>query len=274
MSRICFASYEIHPITSGGCGVLLHNSAHVLLSQGHEVIFLLDLPEFEFNIFNQQERLKYPHHENCKAYLVETLCKEFLVHHRDDFQSEFEWRAFRFYLAARWITKNVQPNHIEFFDYCGVAYYTLAAKLAGIDFQSTIISIRLHTSLELIDREQPSNIHNLERYIMFGMEHQALRLAETILYPSKHNLRQAYSPFYESWFGQLTESHPAIVTYPKKHETLKDADGILFLGRLFGIKGIDIFVDAAVYYLDNPDNPRRSFIIAGYDSNLPPDETG
>lgn len=274
MSRICFASYEIYPVTSGGCGVLLHNSTNVLLSQGHEVIFLLDIPKPEFQLFDQHERKKYPHPENCRAYLVQTLCQDFTSPRREDFLSEFEWRSYRFYHASRWIEKEEHPDLIEFFDYCGIAYHALSAKLAGMDFQNTHLTIRLHTSLELIDREQPANIHDLQRYIMFGMEHQALRLAETVLYPSKRYLDQAYRPFYEPWFGKLEESRPAIVTFPQKRETSNEADGILFFGRLFGFKGIDIFVDAAVCYLDNLDNPRRKFLIAGYDSNLPPDEQG
>jgi len=219
MSRICFASYEIHPITSGGCGVLLHNSAHVLLSQGHELIFLFDISELEFQIFNEQERLKYPHPENCKAYLVENLCQDLLIPQRRDFLSEFEWRSYRFYHASKWIEKEEHPEVIEFFDYCGIAYFTLSAKLTGKEFQDTHLAIRLHTSLELIDREQSTNIHDEERYIMFGMEHQALRLAETVLYPSEYFLDHAYKPFYEPWFGNLEESQPAIVFFPQKCET-------------------------------------------------------
>jgi glycosyltransferase involved in cell wall biosynthesis len=274
MNRICFASYEIHPVTSGGCGVLLHNSATVLLSQGHEVIFLLDIPEPEFQKFNQQERLKFPHPEHCKAYLVETLCQDFPSPQREDFHSEFEWRAYRFYYASRWVAKNERPTQIEFIDYCGIGYYAMSAKVIGLEFLDTFLSIRLHSSLELIDREQPANIHDLERYLMFGMEHQSLRLAEAVLYPSDHYLNQAYCPYYEPWFGNLECSHPAIVTFPKMSEASKEADGVLFFGRLFGFKGIDIFVDAAVLYLDNPKNPRQRFILAGYDSNLPPDGQG
>ena len=47
MSTILFVSYEIHPTTWGGAGVLLHHAAVQLLSEGHRVVFLLDPLERE-----------------------------------------------------------------------------------------------------------------------------------------------------------------------------------------------------------------------------------
>ena len=56
MSTICFVTYEIHPTTRGGCGVLLHHATELLLQQGHQVVFLLDIPRHEFNQFEQRDR--------------------------------------------------------------------------------------------------------------------------------------------------------------------------------------------------------------------------
>jgi len=92
MTRICFATYEIYPTTGGGCGALLHNAAHMLLSQGHEVIFVLDLPHADFDRFQYRDRLALPHSERCRAYHVESLCQNAELR-RADFLSAGQWRA-------------------------------------------------------------------------------------------------------------------------------------------------------------------------------------
>ena len=49
---------------------------------------------------------------------------------------------------------------------------------------------------------------------------------------------------------------------------------VLFYSRMVGFKGVDRFVDAAILYLSDPENPRREFHLVGYDFFLPPNTTG
>ena len=77
MPTTCFASYEIHPTTKGGCGVLLHNAAAHLLKRGHDVIFLLSMPAREFEQFRDRDRKLLPHADRCRAYHVDDLCDDF-----------------------------------------------------------------------------------------------------------------------------------------------------------------------------------------------------
>ena len=42
MRTVCFVTYELYPVTRGGCGALLHNLATQLLAAGYRVVFLLD----------------------------------------------------------------------------------------------------------------------------------------------------------------------------------------------------------------------------------------
>ena len=77
MATICFVSYEIHPTTWGGCGVLLRHAAEHLLRRGHEIVFLLDVPREYFDRFDGTDRLTFSHAERCRAYHVDTLCEDF-----------------------------------------------------------------------------------------------------------------------------------------------------------------------------------------------------
>jgi glycosyltransferase involved in cell wall biosynthesis len=273
MAKICFVSYEIHPAVKGGCGVLLYNTARVLLPQGHEIIFLLDIPDQEFKQFNEVDRLKLPDSEHCRAYQVSALTQNMPVR-PEDFLSIFEFRAYRFYQATREINRLESPDIIEFFDYCGVAYFALTAKACGLDFENSHLAIRLHGALELIDRQQPGTLHGIDRYLMYGLEHQALRLAETVLAPSIGFYEKAYLPFYEPWEGEVIVSKPALVDIPRSTDAAPQRNVVLFYGRLHGIKGVDLFVDAALLYLKDPRNPTRQFYLVGYDSHHPPVTAG
>ncbi len=273
MSRICFVSYEIHPTTWGGCGVLLYNAAHVLLSEGHEVVFLLDIPYEYFERFKSHDQLSWPGADRCRAYHVDTLCGA-LDLTENDFVSEFAWKAYRFHYACNQVYDIEKPDLIEFFDYCGVSYYALTAKVAGLGYKNCHLAVRLHNSIELMDTYEPTKAHTFDRYSLYALEHGALRLAETSLYPSLTYFQHAYQPHYEPWFGQQVCSQSPLVTRPKRNHASADADGVLFYGRLFTFKGVDIFVDAAVAYLDNPSNPRVQFYLVGYDSHQPPTGSG
>lgn len=269
MARLCFASFEIFPTVKGGAGVLLHNVARLLLSQGHEVLFLLDLTVEEFQRFDQVDRLELPNSQACRAYRVEQLAG-MLPFSPGDFRSVFEYRSYRFHKAASQLCKIESPDLIEFFEYTGSAHTVLCAKVAGLNYADTHIAVRLHGSLELIDRQQPGSIHGIDRYLMYGLERHALRLAETVVYPSQAFLEQAYLPIYEPWFGETVLSAPPLIDIPRAVGTATTVDTVLFYGRLHGIKGVDTFVDAAVLYQSNPSNPPLQFSLVGYDSHLPP----
>jgi len=272
MTTICFVSYEIAPTTPGGCGVLLSNAAHVLLRQGHTVIFLLYMPEQQFNHFHQVDRLAWPHPENCRAYSVIELCADLAFSQADFSDNEFLWRAYCFHYAAQKVAALEQPDIIEFFDYCGVAHYALAAKLSQNAYPHSQLTIRLHTPLELMDRQEPTKSHTFDRYLAFALEHQALRLVETVLYPSPAYLNQAYRPFYEPWLGCQVYSKPPLINHPHPNHPITPGEPlVLFYGRLYNMKGVDLFVEAAVALLEmQPDTPLR-FALVGYDSRQSPD---
>lgn len=273
MTRICFVSYEIHPTTWGGCGVLLHNAAHVLLKQGHTIIFLLDVPHKEFVRFRDQDRLKLPHAERCQAYHVDTLCDD-ISYTALDFKQRFAWLAYRFHYAAQKVAALEQPDVIEFFDYGGVAHYALAAKLTQNAYPDSLVTVRLHNPEELMDRQEATKFHDLSRNVAYALEHHALRLAEWVMYPSEGYLTQAYQPHYEHWFGQPIHSKPPLIIHPTLAQPPTAPNLALFYGRLYGFKGVDLFVDAAVNLLYHQPDLDLNFCLVGHDSHKAPDGSG
>jgi glycosyltransferase involved in cell wall biosynthesis len=271
MSKICFVSYEISPTTWGGAGVLISESVKVLTEQGHHVVLVLDVQRSEFEQFLHRDRYQYPNPELISVHQVGDLCAD-LPYSQKDFQCEFDWVAFRFHWATKKIVELEKPDMVEFFDYIGIAYHALSAKLCSMSYESTNIAIRLHNSIEAMDANEPTRL-DYSRYILYALEHQALRLAEIVLFPSKRYFNKAYKPFYEeSWLGESIHSPPALTISTKRKDIHPDAKSIIFFGRLFGFKGIDRFVDAAIQLLFSEDCGKDiSFVLLGYDSKKAPD---
>jgi glycosyltransferase involved in cell wall biosynthesis len=269
MARIAFASYEIAPTTKGGAGVLIRNLADVLLRAGHELIMVLDLPPWEFEQFVSVHRFVLPEAENCRAYHVGSIVDGLDGLEEEDFSTHFEWRAYRFHLACKVVVELEQPDLLEFFDYGGVGYHALSAKVAGLAYPSTHIAIRLHTSLELMDRVAADVIHDLEREGVFALEHGALRLAETVLYPTPSYLKEAYLPYYEPWLGSAVESPPPIIDIPAPRRLGENPNVVLFYGRLAPLKGIDLFLDAALAMIRQGEAMDLQFYMVGFDPRYP-----
>ena len=269
MTKVCFVSFEIYPTTWGGEGVLISSAIKVLLKEGHEVILLLDIPACEFRSFISKDRAGFPNNQNLHAYQVDSLCSD-LPYSSDDFISLYAWNAFRFHYACNKLVEQEQPDFIEFFDYSGAAYYALTAKLSGLSYASNTLGIRLHSSNEVMDVNEPRAM-DFEYYTQFGLEHHALRLAETIVYPSERFLLDAYLPHYpEKWYGRKVCSAPPVIAYPQKVGSCEEQDIILFYGRLYSLKGVDKFVDAAILLLSHGELTNYQFYIVGPDSMRPP----
>lgn len=273
MARFCFVSYEIAPTTWGGAGVLLANSAKLLLEQGHEVIFVLDVPEPYYKRFQWHDRFEFPNPHMVRAYHVSALCAD-LPYTWDDFRNTFLWRAYRFHWAAHKVALLEKPDVIEFVDYCGVGYFALHAKVTLGAYEGCHLAVRLHNTLEGIDLEEPSLLDE-ERFVLHVMERQALRMAESVLTPSLRYYREAVSPIYgNQCLGEVRVSPPAMLHQLKPVRDGGPKDTILFFGRLFGFKGVDRFVHAAVQFLawwDAEGKGDLKVILVGNDSRTSPE---
>lgn len=270
MRTVCFVSYELFPVTRGGCGALLHNVAVQLLQSGSRVVFLLDVDADVFARFDRDERLKLPNPQNCVAYRVADVCSEKLPP-RESFSSWYDWRSYVLNVAALKVHRLERPSLIEFFDYYGVAYYALCEKLALGGYDGTRIAVRCHATIEAMDTVDLTNSLHPDLYALYSLERASLALADTVIVPSKSFYEQALKPLYPNIEGRETVAVPPLRKTLVPVQRQVEACGVLFYGRLFAIKGVDLLVDAAVSWLRRRQGLAAEFYFLGGDSNQPPD---
>lgn len=271
MTRICFISYEIHPTTWGGCGVLLHHAAELLLKAGHEITFLLDIPLHELERFRDADRLAFSNAENCKAFHVDTLCWNF-PYEQQAVPSFDQWKALRFAHALEELIKaEGEYDFVEIFEYCGVSYYALVQKLFGQAFQKSILGTRIHNSLELIDQYQASNALDRHRYLLYALEHAGMNLSESVLIPTNTYYREYYQHPYQLPPARVVKAQSPKLEFPAvTRRPAKPGSRITYFGRIFQFKGVDKFIDAAILLLQKRPDLQSDFELIGYDSNLSP----
>lgn len=275
MGGICFVTNEIHPTKPGGAAFLIYNLAQTLLAEGQRVIFLLDLSEEEFARFDTVDRLELPNNANCRAYRAGALCAN-APFRREDFLSRYLWKTACLDFAARQVERLEQPDLIEFVDYCGAAYCALNAKAAGLGYQDARLAARMHGPISLIDRAAPVRPLGFERLMIYALEEHAFRFAESVLYATPSLLKEDSGLDARDWLGELVSSPPMLTargmeSLPRRAAVDPSANIILFYGRLYAQKGVDLFVEAALRLLEEDPRGGENFYLVGPDSQEPPD---
>lgn len=181
MAHLLFVSYEISPITPGGVGTFVAGAVAALLRDGYRVTLLLDVAPNEFEAWQSEACRRISGHERIHSFRVQDLCSD-LVEQRDDFPSEAHWKSFQFAHSLRAVHARIPVDFAEFIDYCGAAYYSLVGRLAEPAAYPTRIAVRLHNTIEIIDRRvgnefQPFRTHD------YALERAAIGLSDMVLTP-------------------------------------------------------------------------------------------
>lgn len=251
MSTICFITYEIHPTNRGGCGVLLHHAADILLARGHHVVFLLAMPRHEFEQFLTRDRLALSNPHLCRAYHLDELCADFTLA-PDQCPTRPVWEAARFAHAWARLSTLETIDFAEFFEYCGVSYYALTRRLFAPEPAAPrrpVLGSRLHNSLEIIDRVGSTRNLDLARYHLYALEHAALRLSEAILTPTRTYFDEYYRDAYSLPPAKAVVSQSPKLPFPRvqrRPDPAREPFTIAYVGRMFQFKGVDQLVRAAV----------------------------
>ena len=271
MATICFVSYEIHPTTWGGCGVLLHHAAELLLRRGHTIVFLLDIPLVEFERFDRRDRLQFSNAGNCRAYHVDTLCRDFPFT-PEQITINAAWKCLRFAHACDELQRREQLDFIEFFEYCGVGYYAMIRRLFSDNPAGPVLGVRLHNPIELIDYHASSSRLDRDRYGLYGLEHAGIHMAEAVLTPTRKYYEAYCRDRYRLPAEKVVVSQSPKLEFPRvQRRPDPDEDfTIVTFGRLFSFKGIDQFVHAACILLRRRPEVKATIELIGYDSDESP----
>jgi glycosyltransferase involved in cell wall biosynthesis len=246
MPHIVFVSYEIAPTTPGGVGVFVAAAAEALLRDGHRVTLLLDISERDFVQWTDINAVSLEGHTGLVSRRVDALCDD-IDADRATFPSEAHWRSYRFAYALAKVQAQAHVDFAEFFDYCGAAYYSLVCRAAVPSRFPARIAIRLHNTIEIIDRRVAANFPPF-RVNDYALERAALALADIILSPGQRFWAEECASLYSISTRRVHLSFLPRRPFPRVQGAGEGTD-VVFVGRLSTFKGLDRFLHAAVAFL-------------------------
>ncbi|OBZ07842.1 hypothetical protein A8L34_24735 [Bacillus sp. FJAT-27264] len=259
-----FTSYELYPINAGGCGVFIYNAMLQLLQNtDNRVVLLLDMPKHECDLYAVEHQPRLPNSQNLTIICL----SEWIVGEPsgEKFANIFLQKSYRFYRGLLKLCQSRQVDFIEFFDYVGIGYFSVKAKQFEGHFPNTILGVRAHCTIDLMDLEQVPNSFDLYKLQMYQMEKEVIQDIDVLLVPSN-----AWGELYTKRYGVSSEK---VVVSPPPVELWNDVTysvnegqkNVLFYGRIFQLKGVDLFVDAAIaLMIKRPEND-SIFYLVGYD---------
>ncbi|MFA6044325.1 MAG: glycosyltransferase family 4 protein [Phycisphaerales bacterium] len=266
MGLICFASYEIHPTTAGGAGVLIHHAIDHLTAAGHEALLLLDLDAATFEKFAEHDRLSFAHPAKVRAFRVDDLCQDFV-----DIRgaSAFQVKSLRFAHALAKLQATHPITLVEYFEYCGPGYYSFVQRLFEATPTGPVLASRIHGSVEVLERFGSGLVRDEHHFMQHAIERRALALSETLLVPTKAYFDAYYRSLYNLPDSRIVVSTPPKQAFPKLKRRPQPGESfsIAFIGRMFHLKGVDQMVHASVALMQQRPDLTFNVDLIGYDSN-------
>ncbi|MBX9731704.1 MAG: glycosyltransferase family 4 protein [Sphingomonas sp.] len=243
---VCFVTLEIYPTTPGGTGVLIAQTAHALLEQGYEVIFLFGASRQDEDRFRNTDRFLFPNAGNIRSYhVLDLLPAE--VDLPDNLPDDVYLVSVRFALALVELTRRHHIDLVEFYDYCGPGFHALACP----ELMGQAMSVRLHSTIELIARRVRQTLPP-ERVLHFHQEREQLRLADGLLYSGEHFYKREVCDIYPFLGSESAYASPPLLLGFVPCPPRADARDVLFYGRLSTLKGLDTFLRGLALAMTDP----------------------
>jgi glycosyltransferase involved in cell wall biosynthesis len=255
MKRVCLVTDELYPFTPGGIGRVLHNLIQDSLRRSPEIEFFLLFPST-----SEVQR------EEVGAYFGGRVTVDFaLMREGWEPASEFgrtyapagaytdsEWHAQSLdFLFALKRLSGKGFDVIEFPDYRGWAYCALQEKLLGLDFQETLISVRVHSTDGMLQRFEPRE-PSLRQLARFELERKALLDAEKVIVHLEDVARfnASFYGFGADWGAKVACEFPPVLDQEPTSRAPQGAPrDLLFVTKLQAIKGPDLFIRGAAAFL-------------------------
>jgi len=292
---ICFVTNELYPLGPGGIGRMLYNFAKHNEDIGlpADIHFLIHGSLIESNAdgwnllqsaFENIATIHIcPDLSSSAAPLAQLLAKA------DGYPWTNEWLfadSYRYYLGllAAEQARGAPFDIVEFPDFGGWAVASVEAKRAGLAFSNTLISARIHSTQGVL--------YGVERFaydpghwagIMFDAERHLFANADLIIGhdPEIMKYTARYYDLEKRWEGRDALEFPPIyidtgediyeradkVVVPKGKS---DAVDFIFSSRLQPVKRPDIFIRAAILFLESVGDYDGTFrlVCNGWDKDF------
>ncbi|UUR08088.1 glycosyltransferase [Sphingomonas glaciei] len=288
---VCLVTNELYPLGPGGIGRMLYNFARHNQDLGSPAdIHFLVPPILLSSRADAREVLEQaldglatlhvcPALKSVPSPLAQLLAKA------EEYPWTSEWlygESYRYYLGLRLAQERIgRPfDFVEFPDFGGWAVASLEAKRAGMDFAETVISARVHSTQGIL--------YGVERFaydpghwagIMFDAERHLFANADLIVGhdPAIIDYTARNYALQERWDGRTVLEFPPVYirtapgTYVGADEVevppADDARDFLFGSRLQPVKRPDLFIRAAILYLETQPDYRGTFrlVCGGWD---------
>ncbi len=282
-NTVCLVTNELFPIEKGGIGRLMYNFATTNAQRDSRVDFhLLLSPNLRSHadaIEAAYQGLATVHY--CKDSLdaLGGLGRLMASFQGKDALDGHMTTSLRYYAGLLDAQKALGRDFdiVEFPDFGGWAAASIAAKKAGVTFADTAIAVRLHSTFTLIADHEPFS-HPPSEWMagISDLERQSLRDADVIVahLSSIAELNASRFAFGKEWLQKVRVETPPIVLAPDERDSVAEADQVpalrkvaknfLFSARLQPFKRPDLFIRAAVCFLDRTAHTDSTFFISSY----------
>ncbi|WP_020401478.1 glycosyltransferase [Kordiimonas gwangyangensis] len=284
MPSICFVTNEIYPLNKGGIGRLLYNIAvenSKSVSPADIHLLMVWQPEEE------QAAVRQALDGLAKVY----FCPLSGMRHGGwiaDFErsNDLTWHYGHAYRQSLMLYAGLLEyeaalghgfDYIEFPDFGGWGLASIEAKAAGLAFTSSRIVVRLHSTGGIVDAHQP--YYDKPGHwsgCVKDMEYLSLKKADLVVGHLDEivEYNRAFYGFDESWARRAVVELPPLGLTPHEEESRSGDEAsvgerdFIFSSRLQPFKQPDIFIKAALYFLEQrPDYQGRFRLISyGWDA--------
>jgi glycosyltransferase involved in cell wall biosynthesis len=258
---ICLVTYELAPVNRGGAGVLISALAEALALAGNRVHVLADIPESEV-----EEYRRFLRERGVGGIAAHALAS--IVPEAPHASTIFQAKSAHFRAGIYTLAEKVRFDLVEFFEYAGAAFDTLALRTHDDVLASSVVAVRIHGSLGMIDHAEGVQPVGLDRHAMYRMEAWAMRLADVVIAPLR-SIAHQYQQIYGLRSDRLVICPPPmemlLAELGRPGERTLESEQVLFYGKLQKVKGCEVFVDASVILAAG--RPSLRFLMVGADTN-------
>lgn len=266
--NICFVTNELFPLGPGGIGRMLYNFAIYNRDNGFpvEIHYLLD-PELVDNADSlttlQQAfdglatlHIARPLQE-VSGYFAALMDRAIHQHWTLGRLVAVSYQYMEGLIEAERAIGN-SFDVIEFPDYGGWGHASIEAKRAGIHFDNTIISVRLHSTQGILTRAERFTPPALWGAVLIDAERHLLAHADLVIGHNRKiiDFTAEHYDLVERWKTRSILEFPPILLedYEQNTEATKnqklDTTNFIFSSRLQHVKRPDLFIRAAIAFIE------------------------